>query len=1678
MKGAHSRPDPSRLDRERRLDEAIAEYLVAAEAGRAPDRGQFLARYPDLADDLAEFIDDEACIRGLAGTAPMSEAGDGGTPRGGGAAAGPDRPGVGGEFGDFELLEEIASGGMGVVFKARQRSLNRIVALKTIRPSALGPGDDAARRFRVEAEAVARLDHPAIVPIFEMGELAGYPFLCLKLIEGGDLDRRLDRFRRDPAAAARLMAVVARAVHYAHQRGVLHRDLKPSNILLDEQGRPHVTDFGLARCVEDDSRITRTGLILGTPSYMAPEQVTGPRDAVTTAADVYGLGAVLYALLAGRPPFGGDSVCEILQRVREQEPASPSTWSPGVDRDLEAICLKCLEKDPSGRYRSAEAMAADLERWLPGEPTEARPTGRAERAWRWYRRNRLVANLAAGVVALILGSAAFAGIMAVGYYRQAGAARSAARVAGQARDLADARAEEVRKKLVRIAVDRGVHLLDQGDTTGALPWFAEALTYDRDDPEASATHRLRMGTVLDGCPSLVGIFSDGRPITWATFDLTGRRVATASADGTAQVWDIANGRALTPELVHKGPVNRAEFRFDGGRLVTASEDGALRVWELDGESPPTGPALRMEHGAPVRFALFSQDGRRVISAGADGKLRCWDATDGRPVGIARTIGSPPLDLTVSSDGGRLATASKDGIARLWRIEGGRLTASRNLPHPRVRRLGFSPDGARVATASEAGTARTWDAATGEPISAPIAHGRWVSQVEFSPDGTLLATASEDGTARVWDARTGRPHGAEGAAMRHATGVGEVAFSPDGARVVTAGLDGMARIWDLASATPLSPPFYHAGSARRARFAPDGYHLLTFGSDDTVRLWDVSRLGGSAVEIEDPDGVQSAAFAPDGRWVATADDGGMARVWDTATGGPISPPMKYRKGIARVVFSPDGRLVAAASVDGTARVWDARTGRPATDPLAHNGDLGDIRFSPDGKLVATASADRRARLWVIGTGRLAVPPMVHDGPVLRVAFSPDGRRLASASEDGTMRIWEVATGRAVLPPLQDRSRVNDVTFSPDGRFLLAAYSDSTFAELHAQQWDVGTGRPHGPPLRHHDGVLSVAYSPDGRRIATASEDRTARVWDSSGEPLTQPLSHQHQVLVAVFSPDGRRLATGSLDGTARVWDVATGEPLSPPLLHKDRTKVGSVAFSPDGRRLVTSGLEGTARIWDLPPDNRPVDLIVRQAQLLAGRRLDRTDAEIALSASELSDAWRRLHDPWAGPRPAAPRSLIAWHRREARRLEASHQDAAAGWHLARLLPLQPGDPSLAIRLSAAYEAAGDWPAVERSASLAIEGGSVEVAVRIRRGWARVHLGRPADAEADFRDALKCQPGSATVRLALFATAAERGEREEADALWRDMIHASEETRPARWIEICNHLGGLESTSPRKWWLHRALAHAMLQAGNSENAEVEYGRALKVDPEDGWSYLGRGLTRKKFRRREEAAADFARSAELLPHIAEPWGAIGESEGLRGRWDEAARAFARWAELGGEPHAFSWFDHAALRLHARDRDGYRRACRALWERFGRTQDLYVASIAARACSLSPDCGVPADRVIEMARLGVREHPRDGWYLSTLGAALLRAGRFDEAVARFEEALRVDPGWIGAPLTEAYRELALRTRAPRGPQARTESQMDFSKLMSRMGKAKAPWNFGLEAELLVREHDEGPPPREKPPS
>ncbi len=407
MASDHDEVADREQDREQRLYEILAAYFEAVEAGRSPDRAEWMARYPERAEEIAAFLDEQdrllrltEPLRPTTGELAASDPEPAAGMTGSGPTAGQDPVEGSADYpsgtrvryiGDYELLDEIARGGMGVVFRARQRSLNRPVALKMLLDESLASEADE-RRFRREAEAAANLDHPHIVPIFEVGRHDGRSYFSMKMVEGGSLAERLPDFASDPRASARLVATVARAVHHAHRRGVLHRDLKPGNILLSggpetpiDRLEPQVTDFGLAKRVEGDPGLTQSGAILGTPSYMAPEQAAGKKGSITIATDVYGLGAILYSLLAGRPPFRGDSVLETIAQVKDVPVDPPSRHGRRIDRDLETICLKCLEKEPGRRYSSAEAVAEDLERWLAGSPIEARPAGRLERAWRWCR---------------------------------------------------------------------------------------------------------------------------------------------------------------------------------------------------------------------------------------------------------------------------------------------------------------------------------------------------------------------------------------------------------------------------------------------------------------------------------------------------------------------------------------------------------------------------------------------------------------------------------------------------------------------------------------------------------------------------------------------------------------------------------------------------------------------------------------------------------------------------------------------------------------------------------------------------------------------------------------------------------------------------------------------------------------------------------------------------------------------------------------------------------------------------------------------------------------------------------------------------------------------------------------------------------------------------------------------
>jgi WD40 repeat protein/tRNA A-37 threonylcarbamoyl transferase component Bud32/Flp pilus assembly protein TadD len=1006
-------------------------------------------------------------------------------------------------FGDFELLRVIGQGGMGIVYEARQQSLNRMVAVKMIRAGAWA-GDDEVRRFRNEAEAVANLDHPQIVTIYEVGEHDGRPYFTMKLVDGPSLAELLPRYTADPRAAARLVAEVARAVHHAHQRGILHRDLKPSNIVLDREGRAHVTDFGLAKRIEGSNDATVYGSVMGTPSYMSPEQASGRRGSVTTATDVYGLGAILYAMLTGRPPFQGESVVETLEQVREGTPKRPGVISRRIPLDLETVCLKCLEKDPRRRYGSAAALADDLGRFLRGEPVLARPVGRAEVLGRWCRRNPAVAALGA-VVAILLLAAAVGGTAAAFWYkaaarREAGLRLLADQTRAKAEDSADAEAKARAEMTTTLHFHRIA--LAYRDWMGANAGMADRRL---DECEERLRH-WEWYYLKRLCHSeLMELRGHDEVLSWVGFSPDGTRVAATngawvkSAAGTwispgagvLKVWDATDGRELLACRGHPTGIHHAAFSPDGKRLVSAGDDGTVRVWDA---TAGTELVRLPSAGGRVHGVAFSPDGTRVASAHDDNTVRIWDPSTQKATRVLAGHRWNVFCVAFSPDGKGLASGSSDGTVRVWEPDSGRAVHTLDASGD-VRSLAFSPDGRRLAATTYNHTGRVWNLSDLKAITYRGHAGSAVG-LAFSPDGRKIASCDKHGFIKVWDPETGKDdfaiHGHTGAA-------GSVAFSPNGRLLASAGDDRAARVWDVTA----------------------GQECRTVG---------LARMNGWVYRM---------AFSPDGRQIALI--GGLTgpssnqglRVYDLVAGGPHKTLNVGAQRVTCVAWDLSSRLLAAGGEDKTLRVWDVVTGRPVHSVPASSGIITDMSFSPDGKTLAWASRDGIVRVWDLGSGRMPREVGAHVGMALALTFLTDGQRITSVGADGALRVWNATGG--------DEAHNSDgftdapvyVVFSPGGRRCAGIVGQGTIQIL-----DPASGRATLIPHPHVAPINALAFGPDGDRLASASQDGTVKVWDATtGHEALILRLHSDQVTSVAFSPDGWRLASAS-----HVLKVCDAEPM--------------------------------------------------------------------------------------------------------------------------------------------------------------------------------------------------------------------------------------------------------------------------------------------------------------------------------------------------------------------------------------------------------------------------------------------------------------------------------------------------------------------------------------------------------
>jgi WD40 repeat protein/serine/threonine protein kinase len=986
-------------------------------------------------------------------------------------------------FGRFEIRRPLGYGAHGIVFLAYDPVLCREVALKVPRPDAIMT-EELRLRFLREAQAAAALDHPHVVPVHEAGHVGAACYLVEAYCRGPSLTGWLKQ-RGEPLPAdeaAMLVALLADGLAHAHARGILHRDLKPSNILLDflsdadvagdASGRvlgfmPKISDFGLAKFSDAGREHTASGTLIGTVGYMAPEQAAGGANKVGPQADIFSLGAILYELLTGRMPFLGESPLSVLQQLQNIEPIQPRRLRPSIPRDLETLCLKCLEKRPRDRYASASVLAADLRRFLRREPIEARPISRRERAWRWCRRNPSLASAtcaaALGLILFAVVSASFAWYQAHANERLAIAATNLESEKHQTQGALE-RAEQhyiaAQRQSTFSALDRGISLCEQGDVARGMLWLARSLSMASELPAEKRNeleHAIRSNLAawhaeLHPLRMLIAHEADVESLAFSP-DCT--VLLTDEADGILKLWDVHTGRQVGPALKHPASVLCAAFSPCGDFVLTGCADGMARKWDIT-----TGELFGESLSQPnaVYAVAFNEDGARIFT-GTDPELRVWDTTTRRVVQGPLVQPSGAILTARFLPGSRLlVTGSWNHCARLWDVEEGMLIAE--LPH----------DGP-------------------------------VCSVDISPDGSRILTARHDHTARLWNAHTGA---SVGSPLTHPDQLVTVAFDPDGQSVITLCGDHKLRVWDIESSQEIARPILLPSETVQftAAISDDTGLIATVGHGEDVRLWSGERGGGSGeggaesgVVLRHPDAIRAIACSPDGQYILTGCMDHAARLWNLETGTQVGPSLMHEARVLDVAFSPKGSVLLTCSADRTARLWDAVSGKPLTAPLLHPDKVNSAAFHPDGRTVITGCEDAIVRYWRADNGRL-IPERVlrHGSAIQEVSFTPDGRLIIVSEKNSAVRVWDARRASELSGHMPHPGNVLKMTISPDGQTVLSGSNDAT-----ARLWNLATRRQIGAPLPHRASLHGVDFRPNSRIALTGGNDRTVRrgTWPRSG-----------------------------------------------------------------------------------------------------------------------------------------------------------------------------------------------------------------------------------------------------------------------------------------------------------------------------------------------------------------------------------------------------------------------------------------------------------------------------------------------------------------------------------------------------------------------------------------------------
>lgn len=1141
----------------------------------------------------------------------------------------------------YRISKELGRGGMGVVYKAFHEKLKRDVALKMIKTGAgKQVNERQLGRFQSEAEAVARMRHPGIVQVFDIETSQEATYFSMEYVDGGCLEDRIADESLPVMESAQIVMRLAEAMNYSHQQGVIHRDLKPANVLLTDEGMPKITDFGLAKqAFETESEQgdagtsesglsrnhTRVGRILGTPQYMAPEQAAGQASQAGTAADIYALGAILYCLLCGRPPFDADTLAETLRQVQQDEP-TPLTDLESVPPDLNAICLKCLQKAPEDRYVTAQALAEDLQHFLNGEPVAARPVGPAERLVKWARRRPAVAGLLTAVVVAVVAGSAIAKYFALETEYQRGLTAETKKREKKANDLArikgleatqkGALAEEFKEK----ATSEGL----RADTQTQEALTQTAIAEEKTELAEQETERADLASYVDHLNLAQRDWKNAEISTLLKRLEQTKPKNSEEEDLRGFEWHYWNRKCRADNFTIEG-ASLAAFSPDGLQIAAPSQFSSVGVWDnATGKRIITLTPDRQPNA--VRHVAFSSKSNRLISTGW-GRFDVWDLETEKNLFNVSGLDGYLRGSSISDDGRRVVAGIPNAnevpnknTVKVWDIDAGEESFTvEDHPGP-VLNVKFSPDGHRLVICDESGVIKLLDANSGTELFALNGHSQLVKQVAFSSDGKLLASGGQDVFVKIWDTETGRDLlTLEGPTER----VSRFAFNSAGSQLATVNSDHTLNLWDTATGQRNATLRGHDQPVAGLAFSPDDGELATCSFDRTVRIWDTKTAKELATLNGHTRAVTRLAYSPTGKQLASS--GSEVKVWDRTTmmtgfetGG--------LDGITSVAFSPDGQRLAFASYDNTLTVRDANTDqeiftlKEGTGSLVFNSTSGkpykagttlgnlvlkprgvsSVAFSPDGKRLAavTQIIDSEAAYHIMmvtvrdastGTELLRIG---HVGD--SVVFSPDGKHLASGT-----RVYDSKTGEVLLSLKGHSGGIFSVAFSPDGTRVATGCYDKV-----VRIFSTVTGKELLTFKGHRVAIKCIAFSPDGQRIASAGGSdigseriwsSIVRVWDaSSGEEKLQLKGHSNWVLGVAFSPDGKRLATASFDETVKVWDATVGRELLS--LEGLTDQVHSVTFSSDGHRLAASSgryrryeeigpaipSAGALKVWDATP----------------------------------------------------------------------------------------------------------------------------------------------------------------------------------------------------------------------------------------------------------------------------------------------------------------------------------------------------------------------------------------------------------------------------------------------------------------------------------------------------------------